>query len=414
MERILHFPTFILWSAGLLASLAPAGAEESSPALTLDQVVAEIMATHPERAFYEAEIEAAQAQRRVAATRDRPELSLEGGRLRAHDARGIVTGEGWSWSVSVAQTFEWPGRLALRKSIANRQLDLAELGFARFQVALAARARVLAYGLYAAAQKAAATREVAERYQALREGFVARDPAGLTPLLETRVIEAQELALKRRAAEASLAHQAARVELNALRGGTLSAPLVITAPPLEFPDVIDPAALHAAARDRNFEYRIRQVELAQQGLEVSLARHERYPAFTLSPFYSREEANERETTVGLGLSIPLPNPARGRATVGMAEARQRQAEAALLMAQRELERDVVLAHHDYVVQVAEIRSWAPEAAEKFREAAALADRHFRLGAVPIGTYVELQEAYLDAIDALLDLQLAALEAGARL
>ena len=46
-----------------------------------------------------------------------------------------------------------------------------------------------------------------------------------------------------------------------------------------------------------------------------------------------------------------------------------------------------------------------------RAAADLADRHYRLGAVPISTYVELQKQYLEAVEALLDTKREALEAG---
>jgi cobalt-zinc-cadmium efflux system outer membrane protein len=45
--------------------------------------------------------------------------------------------------------------------------------------------------------------------------------------------------------------------------------------------------------------------------------------------------------------------------------------------------------------------WRPDSVRQFKEAASLADRHYRLGAVPIATYVELQKQYLDAVDALL-------------
>ena len=63
-----------------------------------------------------------------------------------------------------------------------------------------------------------ASREVAERFKALREVLVQRDPAGLTPLLETRVIEATELIMQRKASEAALSAQAALLEINQLRG----------------------------------------------------------------------------------------------------------------------------------------------------------------------------------------------------
>ena len=175
-----------------------------------------------------------------------------------------------------------------------------------------------------------------------------------------------------------------------------------------------PQALLAAARENNFEFKMRRAELVQQGFEVRLARNERYPAISVSPYYSQEKAGERETTVGVGLSVPLPVSGRTRAGVDVAEARRRQAEAAVIVAQRELEREVLLAAQAFKIKSAEVRKWAPDSVRKFRESAELADRHFRLGAVPIATYVELQNSYLDAVEALLATQRESLEAGLKL
>src|SRR5262249_23054879 len=58
--------------------------------------------------------------------------------------------------------------------------------------------------------------------------------------------------------------------------------------------------------------------------------------------------------------------------------------------------------------------WRPESVAEFRKAAALADRHYRLGAVPIATYVELQKQYLEAVEALLETRREALEAAQQL
>lgn len=389
-------------------------ADTTATPIALDALVTEIVARNPELAFYAAEIETAKAGRRSAGTFADPELSLDIGRKRARDSSGVLAGEGTAWSVSLAQTFEWPGRLALRKAIANRQVELAELGLARFQRALAARARTLAFGLHAAGAKAAAVREVADRFATLKETFLAREPAGITPQLETRVIEASELVLQRRAVDAELALQTALIELNQLRGAAAEAPLRVAARALKFNDAPTFAELFAAAREQNFDFKMKRVELEQQGIEVQLARHERHPAVTVRPFYSQEKAGDRESTVGVGLSVPLPVTNRSRGTIDIAEARRRQAEAAIHVAQRELERDVLTASHAFATRVAETRRWAPDTGEKFREAAALADRHYRLGAVPIATYVELQTSYLDAVEALLDTQREALEAGFRL
>ncbi|MBL9219141.1 MAG: TolC family protein [Opitutaceae bacterium] len=390
-----------------LPSLAPA-----TEAVTPDLVVTEIVTHNPELAFYEAEIEAARAARQAATARPDPELSVSLGRKRVTDAG--LSAAGTAWSVSVAQTFEWPGRLALRKAIANHDIALAELGLARFKAALAARASVLAHGLHAAREQAAAAAEVAARYRELREVFLQRDPGGITPLLETRVIEAQELTLQKRATEAQLAAQAALMELNQLRGVPVDAPLAVAPARLALRPAPAIEALLAAARENNLEFRTARLELEQQGFAVSLARHERRPGVTVSPFLSQESAGERERVLGVGLSVPLPVSARGTANVASAEARRRQAEVAALLAERRLETEVRTTAAAFEAKLAEMAGWAPDSAARFREAAALADRHYRLGAVPLATYVELQNSYLDAVEALLATEREALEAGLRL
>jgi len=395
--------------AAALPSLAPA-----TEAVTPDLVVTEIVTHNPELAFYEAEIAAARAGVRSAGAPADPELSLGLGRKRVTDSAGVLAGEGTAWSVSISQSFDWPGRLALRKAIANHDVALAELGLARFKAALAGRARSLAHGLQAAQERAAAAAEVAARYQALRELFLARDPGGITPLLETRVIEAQELTLQKRATEAQLAAQASLMELNQLRGVPVDAPLTIAPARLAAGSAPTVEAALAAARENNFEFRAAKLELEQQGLVVSLARNEGRPSVTVSPYLSSETAGDKERTYGIGLSLPLPLRGRAKANVAAAEARRRQAETAVLVAQRNLEREVITATHRLDAKLAESARWAPDAARRFRDAAELADRHYRLGAVPISTYVELQNSYLDAIETLTATQQEILEAASAL
>lgn len=400
----------LLASASAHAQSAPPAA---SPRSTGD-LVAEILDHNPELAFYTAEIDAAQAGLAAAGSRDNPVLTVETGRKRVHDSAGLLAGEGAVWSASIAQTFEWPGRLALRKAVANRDVALAELGLARFRAALTQRARALAFSLHAAQERAAATVEVAARYRALRDLFLARDPGGITPLLETRVLEAQELALQRRATDAQLALHAALAELNQLRGQSADAPLAIADHAERFAAAPEREALLVTARENNFEFRSAKLELEQQGFAVSLARHERRPSFTVSPYITQESAGDRERTVGVGLSLPLPVSRRAGAGIAAAEARRRQAETAVLVAQRNLEREVLTAVQRYTAKTAEAADWSPDAAKKFREAAELADRHYRLGAVPIATYVELQNSYLEAIDSLCQTRLDALDAAGAL
>lgn len=393
---------------------APSQSNSASPdSITLDAVVAEALTNNPELKFYEAEVAAAKAGRRSAGSWQNPTLSGSVGHKTADG--GGLSAEGVAWSVSAVQPFEWPGRIGLRKAIANQDLELANLGFERFKVALAGRVRTLAYGLFAAQEKSAAASEVAGRFKALREVLVQRDPAGLTPLLETRVIEATELNAQRKASDALLVTQAAFLELNQLRGVSPQSPIRIAESALSFRPPEDRDALLAMARTNNFELRLRAVELGQQGLRVDLARNDRYPAISVGPTFSEENAGgDRERILGVVVSLPLPVWNRNRGNIEAAAARQTQASVSYDVAQRDVIRRVLEAALIYETKLREMTRWRPDSVVHFREAAEIADRHYRLGAVPISTYVELQKQYLEAVEGLLDTKKQALEAAAQL
>jgi cobalt-zinc-cadmium efflux system outer membrane protein len=154
---------------------------------------------------------------------------------------------------------------------------------------------------------------------------------------------------------------------------------------------------------------MRQTELAQQGFQVSLARNERYPSVTLAPFYASEKANDEQRIVGVGVSLPLPLWNQNKGNIEAAEARVQQAAASLRATQRDVERRLTDHALAFQTQLGEMAQWRPDAQAQFREAAELADRHFRLGAVPVTIYVEMQLKYLDALESLLATRHEALE-----
>ena len=375
----------------------------------MDAVVEAVVQQNPELEFYHAEIEAAKAGRRIATRWQNPELSADLGSKRVWERGGSSLGDGPAWSVSVAQTFEYPGRIALRKAIANRQVELAELGLTQFKASLAARARTKAQMALAAQQKTDAAEEVAERFRSLLEVLVQRDLAGVTPLLDRRIIEANSVMLQRRVAQARRELQGALLELNQLRGVPAGAPLRVRGS-LEVPTNA-PALplLLAVAATNSFDLRMRQAELTQQGFQVQLARNERYPSVTVAPFYASEKANDEQRIVGVGVSVPVPLWDRKRGNIDAARAREQQAEAALRVTQRDVERRVTDHALSLETRLAEMAQWRPDAQAQFREAAELADRHFRLGAVPVTIYIEMQMKYLDALEALLQTRQEALE-----
>ncbi len=418
MKR-LNFVLPLVLTAALTGAMTPTAKSQetnlppAAASLSVDALVAEALQKNPELKFYEAELAAAKAGRKIAGSFANPEVS--GGIGRKTVSGGGVSAEGVAWSASVMQPFEWPGRLGLRKAIANRDIELAELGYDRFKVALTGRVWTLAYGLFAAQEKAAAAGEVAGRFKALREVLIQRDPAGLTPLLETRVIEATELNAQRKAGDATLGTQSALLELNTLRGTAPDAQLVISQSRLNFQPSAGRESLVAAARTNNFELRMRAADLAQQGFRVKLAKNERYPALAIGPTFSEERiGNDREQIIGVGISVPVPLWNRNGGNIAAAQARQTQAEVSFHVTQRDVERQVLTAALTYETKLREMAKWRPDSVQHFQEAAELADRHYRLGAVPIATYVELQKQYLEAVESLLDTKREALEAASQL
>lgn len=391
----------------LIVLLAAAGLVEGAdvtlpPSTTVIQLVDEALQHNPELQYFQAELDAARSVERRAGRLAHPEVSGSVGRKRAEDPGGRLAGEGTAWSVGVMQTFEWPGRIGLRKAIANQDVLLAELGLARFKQAVASRVRGQFQALSAGVEKARVAREVADRYRALREVLVQRDPSGITPQLELRILEATEITLRRRASESELAAHNARSSLNLLLGRPAESALNASTSVVDLPVPPPRESLLAAAQTNNFDLRLRTAELQQQSFRVSLTQNERWPAIKVGPQFSQENANGQDSILGLGITFPLPLWRNNSANVEAAHSRHAQAEALLNSARREVERKVIAAAQAYEAKRAELALWQPNSVATFAEAAELADRHYRLAAVPATTYVELQKQYLEAVETLLE------------
>ncbi len=385
---------------------------------SLEALVSEVLENNPELKFYEAEVLAAKGLRKTAGLWNNPEVSGSIGRKRvisSSETGESSTAQGTASEIVVTQSLEWPGRIRLRKAIADRDIELAELGLEQFRGLLKARVKIAAYVLSASQEKALANREVAEHFRALREVLTQRDQAGLTPLLETRVIEAIELNMQRKASRASLDAKAALYDLNQLRGAAPDDELLLTQMNLTFnPIEMDKNELLKLAASNDYQVRLRTIELERQGYRVKLAKNERFPAITAGPAISNERAGDRERIIGASISLPLPLWDRNQGNVATAKAQQTQAETAFDVAQRDAERRVIESITTYETKLKEMENWRPDSIKHFKEAAELADRHYRLGAVPVSTYIELQSQYLDTIEGLQDTKKEALETATQL
>lgn len=377
---------------------------------SVNSLVQKALATHPELRFYEAQIDVAAAGKTKAGEIKNPDLMTGVGNWRVRDLATNNVTDGPTWAVQLTQTFEWPGRLSLRKAIAQKDIELAQLGLEQFRAALAAKVRTISWKMLAAQEKTKAAEEVAKRFQSLAEVLLQRDPAGAAPRLEARIIQASALTL---GAEATLARNElaeARFELNQLLGEKAEHPLELQ---MENLTLNPPPALESLlvqARKKNFDLRARILDVQQQGFEVKLAENERWPSITVQPYIQRQQNETRETQVGIGISIPLPLWNRNKGAIDAAKAKEVQAEVMLTAQMRQLERDVAAQASHYKIHVEELAKWPSDTLASFRKAAAEADEHYRLGALPLSTYTELQRQYIDSVKAVLESQLGAVDA----
>ncbi|MEI5688819.1 TolC family protein [Sphingomonas kyungheensis] len=400
--------------AGLAVAAAPipaAAAAQEATAISLDRLAQEVIANNPERQFYQRQIDTAGEARDAAGRWADPEAVVEFGERRASDpVTGAPLGDGQSYAVSVVQPIEFGGRIALRRAIAERQIALARIGLQQFDATLAARARSLGYGLFAADEKADAARTVAARMRTLARVIVSRDPAGPAPQLEAAALQADAISAERTAATADAEANSILYELNQLRGTPFAARIRIVRPDMTLPDLPPGTALAAQAATNNFELRALRAQFEQQGLRVDLARKSRIPVVSVGPYYDHARSDVRETNYGLRLSTPLPLWNRQAGDVAVEAGRQAQANATLIAAERRIARDVFDQAAQYEAKRRALGQWDGESARRFAAAAEEADRNYRLGAIPLTTYTQMQQAYVDATVAILDTRREAIEA----
>ncbi len=250
-------------------------------------------------------------------------------------------------------------------------------------------------------KKTPAAAEVAARFTSVREVIVQREPGGIAPALEAKIIEATEVVVQRKAGEAAVEMQKALLEINQLMGRRADTPLEVKRAEFPKPAANTLTALLNTAAEHNYDLRVRRSELEQQGLKVALAKNERYPAFTVGPALRCQERRRmtRKQSSGIG--------SRSRCRFGtMASLREcrrgtshpRRSLAAAAL--REVERQITEAWLILQTQQKRLDGWKPNALQSFAEAAQLADRHYRLGAVPLSTYIEMQDKYLEATEAI--------------
>ncbi len=370
--------------------------ENPSQIWTADQLVQHVLANNAELRSYEAEVAAAKGQRTQAGLLKNPEISGEYGSRRITGPEGDLQGDGFTRSVSITQTFEFPGKGSLRKAIADKDIELAELGLKQFRLVLEGQVRSLAFQYEFASENARSAKEIYERSNALIKLLQERSISGTQQLLELRVIEASTVELRKSAKEFTKARDEARLELNALLGWPSSQPLKIeidrTVPRLKNGDLNQLILVGLA---NNLSLKIRITELEKAVKEISAAKLEAAPDFSVGPFFSQDKAGDLEENFGAAISLTLPLWNWNQGNVATAKARRTKADSLLLDARRKTESAIARSYRTYELALKQLEEMPEDSVGKIHAAATLADRQYRTGGITMPLYLEVQREFLN-------------------
>jgi len=399
----------------VLAAVSAHAREDAASAYAVEGLVSSALAENAELKAYEAEVLAARGQRTQAGFFKNPEVTVEIGGREVRDSENILQGSGTTFSLTVMQTLEFPGKGTLRKAIANKNVEIAELGLAQFRLSLAAQVRLLAYEYLAAESTARAAETVYQQSSAVAGQLGSGGSFGARLQIESRLIQASLVELGARIKEASLRAEQARTRLNALLGRPQSLPLRITSSFSAPVAAFDRSAAVFAAQNGNPLLQIRRKELERSARELTATRLDIAPDFAIGPFFSRDVAGDTEQNLGGAISATLPVWDWNIGNIQSARARLAMAEALRVKAERDTEAEVLGLIKAYELTRRQLAMIPQGLLGEVAEASALAETQFRNGSIGAQLYLDAQAAYLNSLqasqDAVLDAWRAALDIG---
>ncbi len=366
---------------------------------SIEGLVNQALAENAELRVFEAELNAAKGQRTQAGFFKNPEISTEIGSREVRDSENVLQGNGTTFSLSVMQTFEFPGKGTLRKAIANKNIEIAELGLEQFRLALAGQVRVLAYEHLAAMSEAEAAEAVYKQSSELASQLNSQSNFGARLQIEIRLVQASLVELGAAIKEASLRREETRTQLNALLGRPQSLPLRITDPLTPPAKKLNENTLVFAAQENNPLLKIRQRELERSSRELTAVRLDIAPDFAIGPFFSRDVAGDTEQNFGGAISATVPLWDWNIGNIRSAKARLEAAAALRVKAERDTEAQILSRLKAYDLTRRQLGMIPSGLLKNIQEASTLADTQFRNGSIGAQLYLDTQSAYLNSLRA---------------
>ncbi len=398
---IMHRKQLISCCLGLVlgGTLPAQDKPPAPPPNSIEGLVTQALANNAELRVFESELAAAKGQRTQAGFFKNPEISTGIGGREVRDSENILQGNGTTFSVTVMQTFEFPGKGTLRKAIANKNIEIAELGLEQFRLALAGQVRVLACEHLAAMAEAGAAEAVYKQSNELASQLNSQANFGARLQIEIRLVQASLVELGAAIKEASLRREETRTQLNALLGRPQNLPLRISDSLTPPEKRLNENALVFAAQENNPLLRIRRRELERSSRELTAVRLDIAPDFAIGPFFTRDVAGDTEQNIGGAISATVPLWDWNIGNIHSAKARLAAAEALRVKAERDTEAQILSRLKAYELTRRQLGMIPSGLLKNIQEASTLAGTQFRNGSIGAQLYLDTQSAYLNSLRA---------------
>ena len=351
-------------------------AAPSTNVLTLDAAIRLALADNPDIRVLAADIASARGELTTAQTWLNPEISVAPGFKSVRDPSDTQ----FHGDFGLEQTFEWPGKRALRHAVAEKNVAVRQLALAGFRSQLAIQVRRAYFTLLATREIVALREQRLTLAKAFVDAAKKKVEGGYAPEFEATKATVEVVGAQKSWREAQAQHDAARVALNALMGRKPAEPLTVAGALDGSIELPDQSRLLEQSLVRNPGLKVQEAEAERTGLSLQSIRKSRRPDFKVGPSleYTRDEQ-----IVGFGLTMPLPFWDKKKGEIATATAEQEKALAELDKLRREILRDVTTASQNFTAAKESLAFYTPALRAKLKTALDAAEQGYAEGRTPL-------------------------------
>ena len=120
------------------------------------------------------------------------------------------------------------------------------------------------------------------------------------------------------------------------------------------------------------------------------------PDFAIGPFYSLDKATDHDQKIGASLTVTLPIWNQNQGNVMVSRAGLDKTEATLEQARRDFELSVTKIYQSRQLLDVEFKQSNAGLLQRLSRLSDMADRQYRLGAINLTTFLEVQTQFLNA------------------